>query len=237
MNSQPCVLRSPRPPRRPSRCVSFPHVLTRPTRGPLEPPPSLWSISTRDTTSPHASSEHLPSDQAPESPLLSRSPTPQRHSILPSPEDGVSNSLRVFHLHQRPWLPGLSHCPQATPRSPPWPHPTAPPDAPMALPAVTAWPTPARAGARPVSEGDQPGSTQLQAQISLKPRQVGLNRTTPAGTTPTSAPASTCCPAADVTPGAQAAGERGWGAHPEALSIFTSPLPLLSRTPGPGPAC
>ena len=64
LNSQPCVLRSPRPPRCPSRCVSFPHVPTRPTRGPLEPPPSLRSISTRDTTSPHASSEHLPSDQA-----------------------------------------------------------------------------------------------------------------------------------------------------------------------------
>ena len=87
LNSQPCVLRSPRPPGHPTLCVSFPRVLTRPTRGPLEPLPSLRSISTRDTASPHASSEHLPSDQAPEArpTSLSSSPTPQRHSILRFP--------------------------------------------------------------------------------------------------------------------------------------------------------
>ena len=119
---------------------------------------------------------------------MARSPTPQCHSILRFPENDFSNILSIFHLHQRPWLPGLGHCPHGHAQEP------SLVSLPL-LPQTLRWlfqaiyfegpaPTPARDGSRPVSTGDQPRSIQLQAQVSPKPLQLGLNRTTPAGTTP-----------------------------------------------------
>lgn len=114
-----------RPPRHLSLCVSFPRTLTCLTRCPVEPLPSLWSISTRDTTSLHTSSEPLPSDHAPEA--------------LPAPAVTLTNAPASFHPGDSQRMTfltsfksstctnnlgflALATVPTATPRSPPWSH-------------------------------------------------------------------------------------------------------------------
>lgn len=159
LNLQPCVLRSLRPPRHLSLCVSFPRTLTCPTRCPLEPLPSLRSISTRDTTSLHTSSEPLPSDHAPEA--------------LPAPAVALTNAPASFHPGDSQRMTFLTSVksstytnnlgflakaavPTATPRSPPWSHSHCAPDSPTALSAMTAWPVHHKGPAPVHLEGPHP---------------------------------------------------------------------------------
>ena len=231
--------------------MSFPRTLTCPTRCPLEPLPSLRSISTRDATSPHGSSEPLPSDHAPEAPptpavTLANAPAslhpgnPQRMTFLTSFKSSTyTNNLGLL---------ASATVPTATPRSPPWSHShccprlpdgsfshdslARPPQGPpMNLEGPA--PIPACDVSCPVSAGDRLGSIQLQAQVSPKPRQLGLSLTAPAGTTPARPTASTCCP----DPWCPGSCGWGWELAADALSIFTGPLPLLSRALGSSPAC